>query len=408
MLKSEIVKKKIPEAPGIYLFKQNSNIIYIGKATSLKNRVNSYFGADLIQTRGPLLVDMVHKATDVEFIKTDSVLEAIILEINLIKKYQPKYNTKEKDNKSFNYVIITKEDWPRILIERGKNLLDKKRSDLKELKYTIFGPFPNAKQLKSALKIIRKIFPFRDKCSPNQNKPCFNKQLGLCPGICDKSISNKDYASLIKNIILFFKGEKKKIIKNLNQEMKAFVKKGEYEKALIIRDKIFSLNHIQDVALINNSDFDKKKQNKKDIFRIEAYDISHLSGTNNVGVMVVMENEEFKKSDYRKFSIKNTKGNDIGALAEILERRLKHKEWPNPDLIVVDGGLAHLNITQKIINKKYSIVAVTKDAKHNPKILIGNDNIIKKYKKEILSINNEAHRFAIAFHRQKRNVIIKA
>ena len=124
--------------------------------------------------------------------------------------------------------------------------------------------------------------------------------------------------------------------------------------------------------------------------------------------MVVMENEEFKKSDYRKFSIKNTKGNDIGALAEILERRLKHKEWPNPDLIVVDGGLAHLNITQKIINKKYSIVAVTKDAKHNPKILIGNDNIIKKYKKEILSINNEAHRFAIAFHRQKRNVIIKA
>jgi len=426
MLKSQIIKKKLPETPGVYLFIQNKDIIYIGKATSLKERIQSYFGGDLIQTRGPLLVDMIQKATRLEFIKTDSVLEAIILEVNLIKKYQPKYNTKEKDNKSFNYVIITKEDWPRVLTIRGRDLAQK----IKELDLlTYFGPFPNTTQLKNALKIIRRIFPFRDKCSPGQGRSCFNKQLGLCPGICDNSISEKDYNNIIKNIILFFEGKKKQIIKNLNKEMESLAKKREYEKAGIIRNKIFSLNHIQDVAIIaseatifsppqlRRGDY---SDNRGGCLRIEAYDASHLSGTNNVGVMVVMEDGEFKKSDYRKFKIRESKGNDAGALKEILERRLKHTEWPKPDLIVVDGGMAQLNVAKKILTGKGStlnlqkgrtlrsqnIISVTKDDKHRPKAIIGNEDLVKKYQKEILLINNEAHRFVIAFHRQKRSATL--
>jgi len=122
-------KKKIPDSPGVYLFKAGRDILYIGKATSLKDRVKSYFTKDLVGTRGPLLVEMIFKAKSLDFIKTDSVLEALILEANLIKKYQPRYNTKEKDNKSFNYVIITKEDWPRVLIERGRNLFEVRKEE---------------------------------------------------------------------------------------------------------------------------------------------------------------------------------------------------------------------------------------------------------------------------------------
>ena len=159
------------------------------------------------------------------------------------------------------------------------------------------------------------------------------------------------------------------------------------------------------------------------VFRIEAYDAAHLSGTNNVGVMVVMENGparqlggELKKSDYRKFKIRDTKGDDIGALKEMLERRLKHTEWPMPDMIVVDGGIAHLNAARNTTapnpsltkegKRTATVVAVTKDNKHKAKAIIGPENLINKYKKEILRINAEAHRFALAFHRKKRSVIL--
>jgi excinuclease ABC subunit C len=194
--------------------------------------------------------------------------------------------------------------------------------------------------------------------------------------------------------------------------MKIFARIGEYERANYIKRQIFALGHIQDVALLKSNDTEFASLKSEDSFRIEAYDAAHLSGTNNVGVMIVMENGEFKKSDYRKFKIQNSKGNDIGALKEIMERRLNHSEWPLPNLIVLDGGIAQLNASKEIINKKrqgftlMGLVAVTKDEKHKPKALIGDESIIKKYKKEILLANNEAHRLAVAFHRQRRSAII--
>lgn len=458
MQASLLKKKKLPDNPGVYLFKKNKDILYIGRATSLKDRIKSYFANDLIQTRGPLLVEMIFKANKIDFIKTDSILEAIILEANLIKKYQPKYNTKEKDNKSFNYVVITAEDFPRVLIVRGREIE-------KGLPYKIknkFGPFSSSESIKIILKIIRKIFPYRDRCVPLSGQPCFNKQLGLCPGACEGTINKKDYLKIIKKITLILSGKIRKLKKDLSKDMKFFAKTGEYEKANEVKKQIFALEHIQDVTLISafsnhpgyknnhpslakagkgegNSAFSSlvKEEwrglaSRGGCFRIEAYDLAHLSGTNNVGVMVVMENRsgaswELKKSDYRKFKIRNTKGNDIGALKEILERRFKHKEWPSPDLIVVDGGMGQVNVARNIIELnrprhqnatpsssdegvrsklKVTIVAVTKDNHHKPKAIIGDENIINKYKKEILLINNEAHRFAITFHRQKRNVIL--
>jgi len=405
---SEYKKINLPDESGVYLFKKNKTILYIGKATLLKDRVKSYFSNDLIATRGPLIVDMVFQADNVDFIKTDSVLEALILESNLIKKHQPKYNTKEKDDRSYNYVVITKEEFPRVLIERGKNLQKESYSQiLKNLRISkIYGPYTNGSQLKEALKIIRKIFPFLDQYSRENTGYKFYKEIGLAPEISGTE-AKKDYAKNIKNIKLFFEGKKTSIFKSLEKEMNAVIKKQEFEKAEQIKHTIFALNHIQDVALIKEESLSGEDLDK--IFRIEAYDVAHISGTNTVGVMVVVENSVPNKNEYRKFKINNSVQNDTAGIAEILTRRLNHLEWKFPDIIVVDGSVAQKNIAEKIIKTKtldIPIIAVTKDEKHRPKIIQGRENIIDKYKNEILLANSEAHRFAIKYHRNLRNKII--
>src|SRR3989338_4981810 len=165
MTRKELAKFKLPDNPGVYFFKSGRKILYIGKATSLRDRVRSYFSTSLGDARSSVIVAMIEEAKSISWQKTDSVLEALILEANLIKQYQPKYNTDEKDDKSYNYLVITKEDFPRVLIVRGREL----HSPLFAKRYSlnaVFGPFPHGQQLKEALKIVRKIFPFRDKCLP--------------------------------------------------------------------------------------------------------------------------------------------------------------------------------------------------------------------------------------------------
>ncbi|MFH0804354.1 MAG: GIY-YIG nuclease family protein [Candidatus Zambryskibacteria bacterium] len=470
-MNSQIIKK-LPDEPGVYFFRRGKNILYIGKATSLRDRVRSYFSGNIEETRGPLISKMLSEFDNISYQKTDSVLEALILEAHLIKKHQPPANTTDKDDKSFNYVVITKEDFPRVLVVRGKELKEnnspplaalgpslklregKGRVSLVALAYK-FGPFPNGGQLKEALKIVRKMFPFRDKCnpphpafghppleqgrenhksrisrlsSPDQGEGhakrrvgCFNYQIGLCPGVCTGEISKKDYAKQIKNIVLFFEGNKKKIVKNLKKEMRAFSNSREFEKAAKVKRQMFALNHIQDVSLIKTSQVSKSDFDTK-TFRIEAYDVAHLSGTNVVGAMIVVEDGEIKKSDYRKFKIKNESGiNDVKALAEILSRRLKHDEWPMPDLIVVDGGVAQKRIAEKIMrenNLKIPVVSVVKDKRHKPKGILGlnqphfatpfaqgyggSKKASRDIEDKILLSNAEAHRFAVGFHKQLR------
>ncbi len=397
MNSQDFKKINLPDEPGVYLFKKGKEILYIGKATSLRERVKSYFAADLIATRGPLLVDMVFQADKINFIQTDSVIEALILESNLIKKHQPRYNTKEKDDRSYNYVVITKEDFPRVLIERGKNL---KMNTLK-LKAT-YGPFTNGTQLKDAMKIIRKIFPFLDNYSEKKTGYRFYREIGLAPEV-GSSEAKKEYAQTIKNLMLFFAGKKTSIIKKLEKEMKIYATKQEFEKADAVKKTIFVLNHIQDVALIK-SDFSGEKL--QDTFRIEAYDVAHTSGTNTVGVMTVIENGKINKNEYRKFKINNSIQNDVAGLSEMLERRLKHNEWQFPNMIVVDGSIAQKNIAEKIVKNfraKIAVIAVTKDERHRPKSIQGREDIIEKYKKDILLANSEAHRFVVKYHREKRN-----
>lgn len=396
-MKSQDLKKfDLSDAPGVYYFlaprikNLKPRILYIGKATSLQDRVKSYMSKAVFDTRGPKIAKMLEEAERVEFIQTDSVLEALILEANEIKKYQPPANSRDKDDKSYNFVTITKEEFPKVVITRGSGT---------------YGPYPHASELKEALKIIRKIFPYRDEKCPSTslrvNKPCFNAQLGLCPGPCAGWISKPEYRKTIRNIKLFFEGKKDTVIKNLEKEMKAYAKTHEFEKADEIKKKIFALDHIQDVALIKQ-DLEPSTKNLKPVFRIEAYDIAHLSGKNVVGVMTVVEDGEVAKSQYRKFKIKVDKNDDINNLKEVLIRRFNHPEWRFPDLIVVDGGVAQLNAAREMT--EIPVVAVTKDERHRAKSIIPKSSILNpESTPAILLANSEAHRFAIGYHRKLRS-----
>lgn len=412
--------KDLPDTPGVYIFLKRKvggegkkvvrtplstlhspfskhSVLYIGKATSLKDRVRSYFGSDLLATRSLLIERMIREVDDIDYKQTDSVLEALILESSLIKRYQPVYNTKEKDGKSFSYVVITKEEYPRVFSIRGRELQTQYDPDYFR---NIYGPYTSGVSLKEALKIIRKIFPFRGEkdAIDGKRKSRLNEEIGIVPNLRD-GISRKEYDNIIKNISLFFEGKKLQILKNLNREMKELAKKMEFEKAREVKRKIFALTHINEAAILRG-----ERREEKGI-RIEAYDVSHMSGRDMVGVMTVIENGLLQKSDYRKFNIKSIKdANDTGALAEILRRRFLHEEWALPALIVLDGGKAQINTAKKVLEEfgyGIPIVSVVKDEKHRAREILGNLSYRKQYEVDILLLNNEAHRFAINFHRRK-------
>ncbi len=402
-MKSQDLKKyKLPDSPGVYFFYKGKNLLYVGKATSLRDRTKSYFSKDLIVTRGPLILDMTVQADNVRFEKTDTVLEALILEASLIKKHQPKYNTKEKDNKSFNYVCITAEDFPQVLVLRGRNILQK----VNDKKYQAsYGPFTNGMQLRMAMKIIRRIFPYIDAQSIKKDNFEFYRQLGLTPEVGNKEFKYS-YKKNIENLKLFFEGKKKKIIINFKKEMMFFAKNKEFEKAGEIKKRIFALEHINDVALIKEDDSSRQGLGLGD-FRIEAYDIAHMAGQNMVGVMVVVVNGQIEKNEYKKFIIESqANANDTGALEEVLSRRFRHTEWGLPSLVIVDGSTAVINVAKRVLQRyqfDIPVISVVKDNKHKAKALIGDEEIIKIHKKSILLANIESHRFAINFHKLKRN-----
>lgn len=392
MQKNNLKKLNIPKNPGVYFFRKGREVLYVGKATSLRSRVRSYFGDNLIETRGPKLVDMIFLSRTLDWKTTDSVLEALILEANLIKKYQPKYNTLGKSDTSFNYVVITREKLPRILIIRGKNLADQKGD--------FYGPFTQSSQLREAMKIIRKIFPYLD--DKSENYYTFYKQVGLAPDISTPE-GAEQYKRNIRNIKLFFSGKKKKILKSLEREMKAKAKVLKFEEADEAKRQIFALKHINDVALLKEENINLEENIA---FRIEAYDIAHMAGRNMVGVMVVALGGIPTKGEYRKFRIRTQKDtNDTGALVEVLERRLTHQEWPYPDLVVLDGGKAQINAAKKTLERagmKIPVVSVLKDERHKPKDILGEMKYKHQYEREILLANSEAHRFAIAYHKKMR------
>lgn len=401
-------KNTLPEVPGVYFFlSADKEILYVGKATSLRDRVKSYFSQDLLVTRGPKIELLFPLINAIAYVQTDSVLEALLLEGQFIKKYQPPYNTDAKDDKSYNRVVITKEQYPRVLLVRDRELNTGKFTlPVKK----IYGPFPNSRDLREALKIIRKLFPFRDKCAPYEEltptqkkkaRGCFSYQIGLCPGVCIGTIPRKEYLKNIRNIELFFEGKKSRVLLSLERDMHALAKAHRFEEANERKKLIFGLLHIQDMVLVTED------RATEDRHRIEAYDIAHLQGSSSVGVMTVVQKGRANPAEYRQFILrKNHNGNDISALQEILVRRLKHPEWPYPEFIVVDGSNPHRKAADKILqaeNLTIPVLSVVKDVRHKPKDILGNVDLAARFEKEIILVNAEAHRFALTFHKKKRS-----
>lgn len=443
--------KDLPQAPGVYKMKDaKGQIIYIGKATSLRDRVSSYF-------HGPhdnRIEQLVAEIKDIDYQVTPTVIEALVLEANLIKKHLPKYNVKLRDDKSFLYLGITKEDFPRLVLLRGAEIQNTKQNEnvmLRLSKHDVskapfenlrvtYGPYTSASSLRAALDILRKIFPYRS-CEVMPKRPCLFYQIKRCPAPCVGKISKKDYNYIIRQIGLFFQGKKNQIIKNLESKMKKLAMEEKFEEANEVKRQIFSLEHIRDVAIISREDIEADLRGKQrgknaerfiNIFgRIEGYDISNTGGEQSVGSMVVFENGRAKKSDYRKFGIKTVVGaNDIAMLREVLGRRFRHtnrsaqiekqierryeESWPRPDLILIDGGRGQVNAAEEILRDyKLSIPVIgiakgitrKKDefiysqfGKWGPELQIVASNQANLLKQ----VRDEAHRFAISFHRQRR------
>ncbi len=412
---------QLPKSPGVYAFKDNKSYLYIGKAINIKDRVKNHFQQNKL---------FLNKIEKIGFLKTDSEIEALLLEAKLIKKYQPKFNVIWRDDKNYFYVGVTKEDFPRIFITHQKQ-----RTENKEQRTKYVGPFTDGKALKQTLKVLRKVFPYCS-CKNLPKRPCLWYQLDRCPAPC-LSKSNlgiqlsswrikmkKECQRNVKNLIKVLKGEKKQVLKDLKKEMKNTAKEENFETAVKIRNQIFSLERILAHSKILDSWFVYPKwteiekilkkilETKHKISKIEAYDISNIQGQLATGSMVTFIKGKADKNFYRKFRLKIAgKPNDIAMIKEILKRRFLHSEWPYPDLVLIDGGKAQLNAVKSIIqlnNLKIPVLAIAK--RKNELYVEGRKRpiLLKKLPREIfnliLQLRDEAHRFAIKYHKNLRKI----
>ncbi len=390
---------KLPSTPGVYFFRRGREILYIGKASSLRERVRSYFNQDLPATRGPVLAKIVADATRVTYQETDSVLEALILESSLIKRYQPVGNVREKDDKSFWSVVFTREDYPRVLAVRGRAI----GSDQARGVYradAVFGPFPHASELRAALQIIRRIFPFRDRCRPESGRLCFNATIGLCPGVCAGQMSISAYRAQIARIKKIFSGHKQDVIQGLKTAMNRAARQEDFEAAARYRNQAAALRHVADVSMIRNEPASSSG------YRIEAYDVSHSLGEAAVGGLIVLNDGEPSPADFRRFRLRRSaRSGDVAALTELLERRLEHQDWPWPAMVVVDGGRAQATAAHRVLASfglEAAVVNVVKDERHQPARLEGTRELVNAHEREILLANRLVHDFVLRYHRRLR------
>ena len=553
--------KKLPGKPGVYLMHDETDqIIYVGKAISLKNRVRQYFQAS--RNKGAKIDRMVTHIHRFEYIVTDSELEALVLECNLIKEHHPKYNTMLMDDKSYPFIRVTTEEaYPRIMMSRT----------MKKDKSKYFGPYTSATAVKDTLDLIRKLYKIRS-CNRNlpkeqgKERPCLNYHIHQCEAPCQGYISSEDYKKHIQEALSFLGGNYDSVIKSLTISMEACAENLEFEKAVEYRELLTSVKQIAQKQKITNSDggdrdiiamamenqdaivqiffvrggrligrdhfyvrvaqedtqdtilttfiqqfyagtpyipgelmlplalsekellekwltskrgfkvslknpqkggkeklVELAEQNAKIVLssdrerihrekkrtlgavkeieqligitgvqRIEAYDISNISGFSSVGSMVVYEGGKPKKNDYRKFRIKGVEGSDdYASMREVLTRRFQHglqeqrdqqiiteneekvltKFKQFPDLIMMDGGKGQVNIALQVLDElkiQIPVCGMVKDDNHRTRGLFY-ENIevpIDRHSegfKLITRIQDEAHRFAIEYHRSLRS-----
>jgi len=429
----KIKNNALPDHPGVYFYFDKANrLLYVGKATSLKSRVGSYFSSKRLD---PRIAEMVSHIVRIDYIETPSVLEALVLEANQIKAKKPKYNILQRDDKSYLYLCITNEDFPRPVFYRGHELekfgvkpFEKELSKEAKKKFLrVFGPYTSGVSLKRALELVLPMFPWSI-CQPGSKRACFDYQLKKCPGVCVGAISKKEYYHIIKQLIQFFDGKKSVVVREMTKEMNAASRELKFEEAAVLRKKIFALEHIRDVALLTKEDYtlpiEKLSGDTIDLDgRIEAYDNSNISGTSPVASMTVFLDGKPAKQLYRKFKIKTVVGaNDVASMEEVIRRRLERLEkserseregrgWERPQVMIIDGGEAQVHCVQEVLDElgfDIPIIGIAKgfDRKQDRFVFDRTNKDLARAAvrgKEIFQrVRDEAHRFAITFHRARR------
>lgn len=428
--------KTAPLDPGIYFFRgEKDKILYVGKARNLRARLLSY--ADIARQE-PAKLRMLKEAARIEWTVLESEIEALIEEAIAIKQFKPRYNILFRDDKQYLYVAFTKEPFPRVFFTHQK-LKPLGRSFLHHTPYNLhpvyIGPFTDGGAVKLALKNLRRAFPFCT-CKETHQRPCLPSEIGRCLGVCcltwtsdvqvrkyfpDAAARKKAYQKNIRVIKNILRGRKKSVIEELERDMRHLGKERKFEEAAIARDQLRALENIfrHRPMVMRELDPERTKAlfTAKELLRlpviprrIEGYDISNIQGAYAVGGMVVFENGQPKKSDYRRFAIRLTRTpDDFAMLQEVLARRLKHPEWPLPDLFLIDGGKGQLSAAKAILGAAHIKIPVSSLAKREEELWLSPERNIalKRVPPPLLflfqHIRNEAHRFAISFHRKKRS-----
>lgn len=405
--------KQLPKEPGVYFHKnREGEVIYVGKAAILRNRVRQYFQSP--ERKDAKTRALVAEIYDTDWITVDTEMDALFLESEMIKRYMPKWNILLRDDKSVTYVRIDmKSEVPYVSMTRNPE------DDGAEY----FGPYYGKAPIATALRILRRIFPYYDK--PYNGRKTLNTDLGLTPGIEVGKTTPKEYKASLRRMISYLKGNRKKLIRELEKQMYEASEKGEYEKAAEYRNQYFGLKGIGTKIVFSDKEFldissDQALGELMDMLglekppvRIEGYDISHQSGKNVTGSMVCFINGTADRTKYRRFKLRKQQNNDPESMREVITRRMHHlSDWGRPDLIILDGSVGQLSAIREIVGaEKIPVLGRDKSGDHskNARVRIVLPRGTEDYEmiellpdshiaKLIARIDEESHRFAIQYH----------
>ncbi|MBQ2695055.1 UvrB/UvrC motif-containing protein [Candidatus Saccharibacteria bacterium] len=399
--------KNLPASPGVYFHKNtDGEIIYVGKASVLKNRVRQYFQNSI---KDPKTQALVAEIADTDWIVVDTEMDALFLESEMIKRYMPKWNILLRDDKTVSYVRIDmKSEVPYVSFTR--NPVDDGA--------TYVGPFYGKSAVEKAVRTLRRIFPYYDR--PYTGKKTLNTDLGLNPGIEVGRTTPAEYKKNLRKMIRYLEGGREKLLKELEKTMQTASKEGDYELAAEARDQLFGLRELKRKIIFSDKEFldissDQALLQLQKILglerpprRIEGYDISHQSGTNTVASMVVFINGASARSEYRKFKIRSSTNDDLKSMREVIARRLKHQEWEYPDLILLDGGKTQVNAVLPLLEEHgIPVVGRDKSGDHSRnakmQLVLPPNQLLElptssHVARLIARIDEESHRFAITYH----------
>ena len=425
----------LPQLPGVYIMKdEQDGVIYVGKAARLRNRVGSYFSrsADALTNHDIKTDQLVSKIEDFDAIIVESEFEALILENSLIKEYMPKYNIRLRDDKGYPVIRVDiKSDYPvfKVIAKAGDD----------DALY--LGPYGGRQDTRKAIAAVSKALKLPT-CGKNikhilgRQRPCLNHDMGNCLAYCQKAELADDYRNAVAAAIDVFQGKTGSLIKKLTKEMTDASNSLSFEKAAVLRDRIKAIKVLEQKQFFEEEPIEehaalyKEKVLKTHQWlesalkldstpdRIEAYDISNTGASNIVGSMIVFIKGKPLKKDYRRFKIRTKRGqDDYASMAEVVSRRIKRyiagdeKFQPLPDIMLIDGGVNHANVVRKVLSDldvNLPVFGMVKDERHKTRALVAPDGEEIGLAANpavfalIGTIQEEAHRFAIEYHKNLR------